>query len=294
MKKLSGVFICLLLFTFISSARIIEVADAGITDKLKAVIVAKNAGGAPAGATDYTQDANCMAAWYMNGASGGDGTENETDRCNGGSETLVMKAADSTPDSATVPAGYAGSSRDFEMGDYEYMSVADGGTTDISGADQALSICVWIKFESDPGADATFVWKHGTSGNFQYYLRHDHAANAVEFRLSNDGTTEVLCYGTVDMADDTDWHHVCGVYNDIDIRLYHNGSLDSNGANNPKSHTSGIYGGTEPFYIGARSGSNNPFDGLIDEIIVLDRALSAEEVLEIYNNGISGNKGGSD
>ena len=47
MKKLSGVFICLLLFTFISSARIIEVADAGITDKLRAVIAAKNAGGAP-------------------------------------------------------------------------------------------------------------------------------------------------------------------------------------------------------------------------------------------------------
>ena len=49
MKKLSGVFICLLLFTFISSARIIEVADAGITDKLRAVIAAKNAGGAPPG-----------------------------------------------------------------------------------------------------------------------------------------------------------------------------------------------------------------------------------------------------
>ena len=50
MKKLSGVFICLLLFTVLSSARIIEVADAGITDKLKAVIAAKNAG-APAGCT---------------------------------------------------------------------------------------------------------------------------------------------------------------------------------------------------------------------------------------------------
>ena len=46
MKKLSGVFICLLLFTVLSSARIIEVADAGITDKLRAVIAAKNA---PAG-----------------------------------------------------------------------------------------------------------------------------------------------------------------------------------------------------------------------------------------------------
>ena len=43
MKKLTGVLVCLLLFTFISSARIIEVADAGITDKLRAVIAAKNA-----------------------------------------------------------------------------------------------------------------------------------------------------------------------------------------------------------------------------------------------------------
>jgi len=43
MKKLCGVLICFFLLTFISSARIIEVADAGITDKLKAVIAAKNA-----------------------------------------------------------------------------------------------------------------------------------------------------------------------------------------------------------------------------------------------------------
>ena len=57
MKKLSGVFICLLLFTVLSSARIIEVADAGITDKLKAVIAAKNAGGASLTCTAGTGDA---------------------------------------------------------------------------------------------------------------------------------------------------------------------------------------------------------------------------------------------
>ena len=60
MKKLSGVFICLLLFTFISSARSIEVADAGITDKLKAVIAAKNApaggGGCAVYASEVTSD----------------------------------------------------------------------------------------------------------------------------------------------------------------------------------------------------------------------------------------------
>ena len=64
MKKLSGVFICLLLFTFISSARIIEVADAGITDKLKAVIAAKNAGGAPA-AEGLIGSSSTSAAYFV-------------------------------------------------------------------------------------------------------------------------------------------------------------------------------------------------------------------------------------
>ena len=36
------------------------------------------------------------------------------------------------------------------------------------------------------------------------------------------------------------------------------------------------------------------FDGLIDEVAVFNRELSATEVLDIKNNGISGNKGGSD
>ena len=56
MKKLCGVLICFFLLTFISSARIIEVADAGVTDKLKAVIAAKNAPAAPAG--PWTDDFN--------------------------------------------------------------------------------------------------------------------------------------------------------------------------------------------------------------------------------------------
>ena len=58
MKKLSGVFICLLLFTFISSARIIEVADAGITDKLKAVIAAKNVAAPGGPSADFSDDFN--------------------------------------------------------------------------------------------------------------------------------------------------------------------------------------------------------------------------------------------
>ena len=72
MKKLSGAFICLLLFTVLSSARIIEVADAGITDKLKAVIAAKNAA-APGG--------SCPAGTYEFGYNGDYDTGKEDYTC---------------------------------------------------------------------------------------------------------------------------------------------------------------------------------------------------------------------
>ena len=60
MKKLSGAFICLLLFTVLSSARIIEVADAGITDKLKAVIAARNVP-APGGGCNMGNEINGLS-----------------------------------------------------------------------------------------------------------------------------------------------------------------------------------------------------------------------------------------
>ena len=42
-------------------------------------------------------------------------------------------------------------------------------------------------------------------------------------------------------------------------------------------------------------GSNGQyFDGLIDQPIVFDRALSAAEVLNLYNDGIEGEQGGND
>ena len=242
------------------------------------------------GTTDYTADPNCMGAWYMNNNGG-----NETDR-SGENETLTQNGG-TIPTSATVPAGYSGTSRDFELGDSEALYHVDGGSTEINGVDQPLSFCAWIKFEADPGADATVAAKYeAIGGSRQYWFLHGDAENGMIVILSSDGAATTLATGATDLADDTDWHHVCFVYNDTDIRIYVGGALDSNGADNPKTYSSGIVDKTAPFVIGARSqnGVSQPFDGLIDEAIIFDRALSAAEVLEIYTTGISGNKGGND
>jgi hypothetical protein len=68
---------------------------------------------------------------------------NETDR-SGEGETLT-ETSGTIPTSADVPSGYSGKSRDFEQEDTEMLAHIDGGSTDINGADQALSICFWVK-----------------------------------------------------------------------------------------------------------------------------------------------------
>ena len=110
----------------------------------------------------YLSDANIVGAWLMvsDGGSEPDATTN--------AETLT-ELGGTIPTSATVPAGLSGTSRDFERSEGEALYVGDGGTTDISGADQALSVVAWIKFEADPGDDAAIVDKSSNSGDQRQY-----------------------------------------------------------------------------------------------------------------------------
>jgi hypothetical protein len=71
------------------------------------------------------------------------------------------------------------------------------------------------------------------------------------------------------------------------MRLYVDGALDSNGSDNPKAYAGGIFDGTATFRIGAWGNtSTEHFDGLIDEVGFYNRALSATEIADIFNNGI--------
>ena len=74
------------------------------------------------------------------------------------------------------------------------------------------------------------------------------------------------------------------------MTLYLNGVVDTNGASNPKSYSDDIHNGGADFYIGG-SGTLYSWDGLIDEPILFNDALIGAEILEMYQNGIDGDKG---
>jgi len=241
-------------------------------------------GGAGGGAIDYTQDANCMGAWRMSSSN------NETDYSGEGG-TLLESGGD-VPTSVTVPAGYSGTSRDFEADNDIVLYHADSLSTDISGANQDISICAWVKLEVAASFEDIVSKYTSTLDQRSYMLAFDTTSSGVRFQLSGNGTNFVYAIGATDIG--TNWAHCCGVYNDTDIRVYIDGVLDANGADNPKAYTAGLFNSSSPFEVGNNNDLSWELDGLIDEVIVFDRALTAGEVNDIYTDGMDGTKGGND
>jgi hypothetical protein len=177
-------------------------------------------------------------------------------------------------------------SADFEVDNAEYLSITDGSQTglDITGN---LSIVAWIKPESTSDVMRIVSKYQATSGNRSYQI---FAGNVdytdIAFTVSNDGTTITVCYTSNPVISAGTWTHIAAVYNGTDMRVYINGSLSNNGTNNPKTYSSGIVNGAANFEIGRYDGNTKYFDGLIDEVAVFNRALSADEIAAIYNYGI--------
>ena len=195
-----------------------------------------------------------------------------------------------------LPSGYSGYSRDFESSENDWLDQADGLDTDINGDPSAITLAAWVRIQSEPASGMGIIGKYNTSSQRQYVLQWDDAPDGFLCRIANTGTSYTTAIGDTNTTAGT-WYNVACVYNDTDIRVYVNGSLDDGlgGADNPKSHTTGIFNGTAEFAVGAYHGGGvNRWNGDIDEVIVFDRALQASEINDLYTYGIDGDKGGND
>ena len=241
--------------------------------------------------TDYTADVNCMGAWFMNGGFSA-GTDNETDR-SGESGTLIETGGD-IPNSSTTPTSFSGTSRDFEAGESEYLTHANNLSTDITGS--ALTIVAQIKSENiTNGTYQGVVGKYDTNSQKQYVLvlyGNNTDSYVVRAYLSADGSATTVAETDQGYASGT-YRCIGVVYNGSAIQIY----VDGTTKGSPSAFSSNLHAGSSTFNLGMylSSGSAaNYFDGLMDEVAVFDRALSADEMLEICSYGIDGSNGGND
>jgi len=99
-----------------------------------------------------------------------------------------------------------------------------------------------------------------------------------QFARWANGTSNVAA-GTTATAAGT-WYHLVGTYDGTSVRLYVNGVLESGAVASSVSMIDTTY----PFRVGAIGGTGQgKFGGVIDEVAVYGRALSATEVKQHYD-----------
>jgi hypothetical protein len=183
-----------------------------------------------------------------------------------------------------VTAGAEGvfSTNSFSFdGSDDYVEVQDN--SDLYISDQ-LTISFWAVQPNDDEWEVVVGNGGGWSDDGYHVMSHDSSqAGGYRFEVQNTGT------GNKDVLDSNavpndEWHHITAVYTGTELKLYVDGSLDTSmsatvDSIGDSSANLGIGSGLYSSYGGTY------FDGDIDEVRLYERALSAEEIEQLYLRG---------
>src|SRR3989339_1282746 len=157
---------------------------------------------------------------------------------------------------------------DSTDGTDDYISVTDNSSLDITNA-ITLEAWVYCTDISQDGSTRRVVDKGST-----YALG---ASDKAYFKLYLDGVaTEAL--KTWSISDANVWHHLVGTYDGTAMKLYQDGVNVFERAANGSISTN-----DSALQIGRQSSGGGRFKGIIDEVKIYSRALSAAEVAEHFN-----------
>ena len=181
---------------------------------------------------------------------------------------------------ATYVAGESGTGVQLSGGS-QYLSAGSGPSLNITGA---LSVDFWMKPVAIQDGGGVNKYDLNNQRSWSVYPRND---GAVVFRVSSDGTANTL----VDLATNANaytagaWTHVVATYTpSASMKVYVNG-VES--ANLTTGVPTSLYAApTIPVYMGSYGQANGApqtmFNGVLDEVRIYSRALSATEVASRY------------
>lgn len=194
-----------------------------------------------------------------------------------------------------------GNAANFPGGDGNDIRVPDGAASadggvadDVDRTASNMSLSIWFK-----AASWTAGWQgiiaHGEGQD--YRIARQSTSDPVVF-AGVAGTTDMLTASTYEAATPAteQWHHIVMTATEGgEAQFYVDGILEktSAGLNDPTVSISNSTAGTTNNNNALSIGSNldrtgRAFNGLIDEVAMWDRALSAEEVTAIHNAGNNG------
>jgi hypothetical protein len=188
---------------------------------------------------------------------------------------------------ATVPASVTYTNGEvgqcFNFNGTANLTVADAPSLNPTNA---LTIECWVNVS---GLDSLGKWdqhilsKDGETSARQYLLTVGSSPTAIgagDFRACIGVPSGFVYFDSATVVQTNTWYHLAETYDGTTLKLYVNGSLDTQMA-----VAGPIITTTQPVRIG---GLAYYFNGLIDEPSIYSRALSASEIQAIYNAGSAG------
>ena len=158
---------------------------------------------------------------------------------------------------------------DFD-GDGDYVDCGNDPLFDITGE---ITVAAWLNIRSIPNAWTGAVVK----GENAWRLSNVNMDPRFHFGITIWSAPDTASVDGVTAVGYNEWHHVTGTFDGANINVYLDGVLDESA---PTTEPLGI--STTNLFIGENSESTGrSWDGLIDEVMIFDMALSADEILEL-------------
>lgn len=183
-----------------------------------------------------------------------------------------------TETSGTIPAaaGKVGYGRDFELGDTEFLEkTAAAGLTLY---DEDFTVGFWFKHESITASTEQRYITKGSHNEWAVTMVYSTFRPA----LYVGGTGNANDYITLSNGI---WYFYTGWYDSANNLIYNTVNYDAY-SSTPLSKSGGVPGNTgTAFRLGASESASKYFDGILDEVFIYKRILSAGEREWLYNSG---------
>jgi hypothetical protein len=159
---------------------------------------------------------------------------------------------------------------------------------------QNLTVETWVKFDSlssntsggAPNGTQYLVFKKNQAAvNFEGFVLNKTSSNTFRFGFGQGNGNPGVVVDSTTAATTGVFYHVVGTYDGSSVKIYVNGQLEATAPYNlPLNYD------TRPLFLGTSGESNfdGKFNGVLDEVSIYNRALSASEITAISNAGQSG------
>jgi hypothetical protein len=170
-----------------------------------------------------------------------------------------------------------------------------GGAWQFDGGDQGsspsaaalcpslITVAAWCKVDSPTSNDGLVSHRQGAGGTYdESWILYSRVAGGglYTFLINTDGTAGGRAFAQIARGTPGTWEYVVGTYDGSAVRIYKNAGTPQQAI---KAGT--IHSRTEPVYLGAfREGPTSPLTGCLDEVRILDEALTSDRITTEYNN----------